>query len=123
MDAKTGRAFKGPGQWRSQAEDARPGTVFAELADAARRLQDKGLGDAQQAVHRAEAALQAEDQETGAAELRAAARLCQVKAPAYAAGLRDIADRLSAGAPAQPGKVKSAPDKADTSEHLDVHPD
>ena|SRR5216110_2175349 len=122
MDAKA-QKFKGPGHWRSQAADARPGTVFNDLADIARRLQDKGLGDAQQAVHRAEAALQAGDHETGAAELRAAARLCQASAPAYAVGLRDIAERLSAGAPAQSGPVKSAPDKADTSEHLDVHPD
>jgi hypothetical protein len=122
MDAKT-QKFQGPGQWRTQAEESRPDTVFADLADIARRLQDKGLGDAQQAVHRAEAALQGEDQETGASELRAAARLCQTAAPAYAAGLRDIAGRLSAGAPAQAGPLKSAPDKADTTEHLDVHPD
>jgi hypothetical protein len=119
MDAKT-QKFKGPGQWRSAAEDARPDTVFADLADTARRFQDKGLSDAQQAVHRAEAALAAEDHETGEAELRAAARLCQATAPAYAAGLRDIAGRVSAGAPAQAGPVKSAPDKADTSEHLDA---
>lgn len=117
MGAET-QGFKGPGQWRSAAEDARPDTVFVDLADVARRMQDKGLGDAQQAVHRAEAALQADDHETGAAELRAAARLCQTAAPAYAAGLRDIAERLSAGAPAQAGPVKTAPDKADTSEHL-----
>lgn len=122
MDAKT-QGFKGPGQWRSAAEDARPDTVFAALSEAARRLQDLGLSDAQQAVHRAEAALQGDDQETGAAELRAAARLCQARGPGYATGLRDIADRLSAGAPAQAGPVKSAPDKADTSEQLDVHPD
>ena len=56
--------------------------------------------------------VQAGDHETGAAELRAAARLCQASAPAYAVGLRDIAERLSAGAPAQSGPVKSAPDKA-----------
>jgi hypothetical protein len=119
MDVKA-QGFKGPGQWRSAAEDARPDTVFADLADIARRMQDKGLGDAQQAVHRAEAALAGDDHETGASELRAAARLCQDKAPAYAAGLRDIAGRLSAGAPAQAGPVKSAPDKADTSEHHPV---
>ncbi len=117
MDAKT-QKFQGPGQWRSQAEESRPDTVFADLADTARRLQDKGLGDAQQAVHRAEAALQADDHETGAAELRAAARLCQSSAPAYAAGLRDIASRVSAGAPAQAPGSSTRPDRDDTSEQL-----
>jgi hypothetical protein len=122
MDAKT-QKFAGPGQWRSAAEAARPATVFNDLADIARRLQDKGLGDAQQAVHRAEAALADDDRETGAAELRAAARLCQAQAPAYAAGLRQIAQAAADGAPPPAAPVKGTPDKADTSAHLDVHPD
>lgn len=117
MAAETGK-FRGPGHWRSQAEDARPDSVFADLADIARRFQDLGLPDAQQAVHRAEAALQGENHADGAAELRAAARLSQAKAPAYAAGLRELADEVTAGAPAKAGQAKSSADKADTSEHL-----
>lgn len=110
--------FKGPGHWRSQAAGAqRPDTIFAELAEAARRLSDKGLTDAQQAVHRAEAALQGENHETAARELRSAARLCQAQAPAYAAGLRNLADQVDEAAP--PAKPKAArPDPAETTESL-----
>lgn len=114
--------FRGIGHWRSQAAGAqRPDTIFAELAEAARRLADKGLGDAQQAVHQAEAALKDEDHETAAGQLRAAARLCQHAAPAYAAGLRNLAGQVDEAAPPPAPPAKSArPDKDDTTESLPV---
>ena len=111
-------SFKGPGHWRSQAAGAqRPDTIFAELAEAARRLSDKGLGDAQQAVHRAEATLQGEDHEAAARELRSAARLCQADAAPYAAGLRNLAEQVDQAAP--PPKPKAArPDPTETTESM-----
>jgi len=117
--AKPVTEFKGPGHWRSQADDARSEAgIFGQLADAARRLQDKGLGDAQQAVHRAEAALQAEDHETAGGELRAAARLCQQQAPAYAAGLRALAEQVEEAAPpSSPAPPPGRQDPDDTTEH------
>jgi len=121
--AKPVTSFKGPGHWRSQADDARSEAgIFGQLADAARRLQDKGLGDAQQAVHRAEAALQGGDHETAGAELRAAARLCQAQAPAYAAGLRSLAEEIAAAAPPA-APPRPSPDKDETAGHLPVMED
>lgn len=111
--------FKGIGHWRSQAAEAqRPDTIFAELAEAARRLADKGLADAQQAIHRAESALKDGDHETAAGQLRAAARLCQHDAAAYAQGLRNLADQVDEAAPQQAPAPSARPDRDDTSEHL-----
>jgi len=117
MPPKPVTTFKGPGHWRSQAEAARlPDTIFAQLAEAARRLADKGLGSAQQAVHKAEATLAAEDHESAAGALRSAARLCQDQAPAYASGLRVLAGQVDESAPAKPSAKSVTPDKDDTTE-------
>jgi hypothetical protein len=115
----TGRTnFRGPGQWRSQADGAqRPPTIFAELAEAARLLSDNKQGPAQQQVHAAEQALKNGDFEAAAAKLRAASRALRSSLPGLAAGLREIAGRVEASAPPDGGQAVP-PDKDDTADHL-----
>jgi hypothetical protein len=112
-------SFKGPGHWRSQADGAqRPDSIFADLAEAARRLGDKGLDEARAKVHEAEAALQGRDHEAAGAALRAAARLAQGSAPAHAAGLRAMAVTIEGAAPAPAPAGKPRPDTDETTEQL-----
>jgi hypothetical protein len=100
--------FSSPGEWRSQAERSRhPGdNIFAQLAQAATMLGDRGQTEAQQLVHRAEAELQAGQNALGAKLLRAAARSC-AGAPGYALGLQTLAEKIPPD-PQQPG-AKQAP--------------
>lgn len=110
MPAQPQTSFKGPGQWRSQAESARqPDNIFAQLAEAATMLADRGLPEAQQLVHRAEEALQANQNNQGVQFLLAAARSCQQGAPGYALGLRTLAERIPPD-PQEPG-TKTPPEK------------
>ena len=92
--ADTGGRYKGPGQWRSQADGAQhqDGNFFAQLADMIRRLADLGVDTSglQEAGRLAKAGRtdQASD------KLRAAARELGQRGASYAVGLRDMADRL-----------------------------
>jgi hypothetical protein len=87
-------AFRGPGQWRSQAEDARhaDGGVFAQLADMIRLMSDAGL-DASPVVEAARVA-KTGDTERAAQLLRKAARDVGAERPGYALGLTGLADQL-----------------------------
>jgi hypothetical protein len=94
-------AFKGPGQWRSQAE--RPDdNVFAMLADMARRLADLGQPEAEALVHKAEKQAAAGDGSAAAATLLEAAAALGARSPAYADGLRSISGKLPPSAPGSP---------------------
>lgn len=90
----TGQPFKGPGQWRSQADGAQHGggNIFAQLADMLRRLSDRGVDTSglQEAIRLARAGLN----DKAAEKLRAVARELGQAAPSYAVGLTDMADRL-----------------------------
>jgi hypothetical protein len=88
-------AFKGPGHWRSQAEQARhPDNVFAHLAEYRRLLGDAGEAEAQQLVIRATRQAKAGDPEDAADLVRqAAGRLGHVNAH-LSAGLLSVADKL-----------------------------
>lgn len=87
-------SFKGPGQWRSQADGAQhgDGNIFAQLADMMRRLSDLGVdvSGVQEAARLAKAGLN----DKAADQLRAVARELGQRAPSYAVGLHDMADRL-----------------------------
>jgi hypothetical protein len=111
-------SFRGPGQWRSQADGAqRPPNIYAELAEAARLLHDQGLDGAAGKVHLAEQALQAGNHETAAAQLQAAARVAEPEAAAHALGLRELARMVIDATPAaQPAKPER--DSDDTAEHV-----
>jgi len=116
LPAQPQTSFEGPGQWRSQAERARrpEGNVFAQLAEAATMLADRGEAEAQQLVHRAEAELQAGQNDLGSQLLLAAARACGPNCQAYAAGLRALAecippDPQAPGAKPPPDKPENAP--------------
>jgi hypothetical protein len=86
--------FRGPGEWRSQADGAQhgDGNVFAQLADMMRRMADRGLDTSglQEAVRMARAGLN----DRAAEQLRAVARELSQRAPSYGVGLNDMADRL-----------------------------
>lgn len=86
--------YKGPGQWRSQADGAQhgDGNLFAQLADVERRLADRGVdvSGVQEAARLAKAGRTDE----AAEQLRRVARELGRRAPQYAVGLTDMADRL-----------------------------
>jgi hypothetical protein len=89
--------FEGIGQWHAQARRLNEhGNIFIELHDAARMLQDRGEAKAVQLVLQAHQLLRDEKFEDAAEALRAAARAADAKNPAYAQGLRLMADRLPA---------------------------
>jgi hypothetical protein len=89
------KKFQGPGQWRSQAEAAqRPGNTFAELAEAARRLNDKGHHAAEAHVHQAARLLQGGYPDQAAQRLHKAAAALPPEAAGHAGGLREIAERI-----------------------------
>jgi hypothetical protein len=93
--------FKGPGQWRSQAE--RPDdNVFMQMADMARRLADLGQPEAEALVHKAEKQAAAGDNAAASATLLEAASALGARSPAYADGLRGISGKLPAAAPRGP---------------------
>jgi hypothetical protein len=98
-------AFRGPGQWRSQAEDARhaDGGVFAQLADMIRLMSDAGL-DASPVVEAARVA-KTGDTERASQLLRKAARDVGAERPGYALGLTGLADQLPL-----PGKESASGD-------------
>lgn len=87
--------FKGPGQWRSKAEEARhPDNVFAFLAEYRRLLGDAGETQAQELVIRAMRQAKAGDPEDAAGLIRqAAGKLGHVNAH-LAAGLASVAGKL-----------------------------
>jgi hypothetical protein len=88
-------AYKGPGEWRSKADQARGhDNPFVALADAARMLSGLGEDQAAQLVVQAHQAGGAGDTAKMAELLRAAARACDPKHEAEAQGLRNIADAL-----------------------------
>jgi hypothetical protein len=91
----TGASFRGPGQWRSQAESARglDGNVFSQLDEMARRLHDLGLDEPEEQVRKA-AALAREDPDKASEMLAATARLLGTIAPPYGQGLSEIARGL-----------------------------
>lgn len=93
--------FKGPGQWRSQAE--RPDdNVFTLMADMARRLADLGQPEAEALVHKAEKQAQGGDNAAASATLLEAAAALGSRSPAYADGLRGISGKLPPAAPGGP---------------------
>ena len=93
--------FKGPGQWRSQAE--RPDdNVFMQMADVARRLADLGQPEAEALVHKAEKQAQSGDTASASATLLEAAAALGARNPAYADGLRQISGQLPPSAPGGP---------------------
>jgi hypothetical protein len=87
--------YKGPGEWRSKADQARGhDNPFVALADAARMLSGLGEDQAAQLVVQAHQAGGAGDTAKMAELLRAAARACDPRHEAEAQGLRNIADAL-----------------------------
>ena len=104
-----GGSFKGPGQWRSQADGAQhgDGNVFAQLADMLRRLSDRGVDTSglQEAIRLAKAGLN----DRAADKLRAVAAELGRQAPSYEVGLRDIADRLPRAGDEPAGKDPDIP--------------
>jgi len=87
--------FKGIGHWHAQARQATEhGNPFIELHDAARLLSDAGLAQSAQLVQLAFGFLRDSNFDEAAEALRAAARAADAKSPAYAQGLRNIADEL-----------------------------
>lgn len=90
------RQFKGIGHWHAEARKAneQEDNIFVQLHDAARMLQDRHEDKAAQLVLQAFGLLRDSNFEEAAEALRAAARAADAKNPAYAQGLRLIADRL-----------------------------
>lgn len=88
------RQFKGPGQWRSQADGAQhgDGNFFAQLADMVRRLSDLGMDTS--GLQEAGRLARAGRTDKAADQLRAAAHELGQRAPSFQVGLRDMADRL-----------------------------
>jgi hypothetical protein len=87
--------FKGPGEWRSQADGAqRPDNPFAHLAEVQRRLIDAGLNTQATTVAEAIRALRAGDRDTAVAKLQAAARQLPAAGAHFAAGLHELAQDL-----------------------------
>lgn len=96
--------FKGIGHWHAEARKANEAeyNIFVELHDAARMLQDRHEDKAAQLVLQAFGLLRDSNFEEAAEALRAAARAADAKNPAYAQGVRLIADRLPENSPAGP---------------------
>lgn len=92
--------FKGPGHWRSQAEQARSldGNVFAELAEMHRRLTDKGMTEVAAEVARAVDKAKAGFVDDASDILRQAAQKL-TEAPAHADGMRALAERTASSRP------------------------
>ena len=103
-------SFKGPGQWRSQADGAQhgDGNIFAQLADMLRRLADRGVDTSglQEAIRLAKAGLN----DRAADQLRAVARELGRSAPAYAVGLTDMAARLPRAGDEPAGRDQDIPE-------------
>lgn len=87
--------FKGPGHWRSQAEEKRSlaGNVFAALDEHARRAHDQGLDETEDQIRKAMTVLQ-EDPEKAAEMLREISVSLMTQAPAYGHGMAEIVRRL-----------------------------
>jgi hypothetical protein len=105
-----GGSFKGPGQWRSQADGAQhgDGNIFAQLADMLRRLTDRGIDTSglQEAIRLAKAGLT----DKAAGQLRAVAAELGRQAPSYAVGLRDMADSLPRAGDEPAGRDQDIPE-------------
>lgn len=86
--------YRGPGEWRSRADGAQhaDGNLFAQLADMERRLADRGIdvSGVQEAARLAKSGRTDE----AADKLRQVARELGQRAPQYAVGLTDMAERL-----------------------------
>jgi len=101
--------FKGTGHWHAEARKAneQEDNVFIQLHDAARMLQDRHEDQAAQLVLQAFNCLRDSQFEEAGEALRAAARSADARNPAYAQGLRLMAEKLPEdNSPAQPSRPR-----------------
>lgn len=105
-----GRQYKGPGQWRSQADGAQhaDGNFFVQLADMIRRLADLGVDTS--GLQEAGRLAKAGRTDQAVEKLLAAARELGKLAPAYQVGLRDMAERLPRPGDDPAGKDQDIPE-------------
>jgi hypothetical protein len=87
--------FRGPGEWRSQAEGAQlPDNPFAHLHEHYRRLVDKGEHAAAAHVRDAQELMRAGETDEAAESLHQAAGKLSPSSAAHAEGLRALAEDL-----------------------------
>jgi hypothetical protein len=87
--------FRGPGEWRSQAEGAQlPENPFASLHEHYRRLTDKGEHAAASHVREAQELMRSGETDAAAESLHQAAAKTSPSSAAHAEGLRLLAEEL-----------------------------